>query len=82
MGCAMLVKICGITRLGDAVDAVNAGARALGFVFWPDSPRFIDPYRARAIAAGLRHFLLVAAERGAMGAGRSLSRADAAGDAV
>jgi len=35
-----------------------------------------------AIAAGLRHFLLVAAERGAMGAGRALSRADAAGDAV
>ena len=47
----MLVKICGITRLEDAEVAIAAGARALGFVFWSDSPRFIDPYRARAIVA-------------------------------
>jgi phosphoribosylanthranilate isomerase len=49
----MLVKICGITRLADAVAAVECGAGALGFVFWPGSPRCIDPYRARAIAATL-----------------------------
>jgi phosphoribosylanthranilate isomerase len=53
----MLVKICGITRLADALEAVDAGARALGFVFWPDSPRFIDPYRARAIAERLPPFV-------------------------
>jgi phosphoribosylanthranilate isomerase len=49
----MLVKICGITRLEDAEAAVAAGAGAIGFVFWPKSPRFIDPHRARAIAAML-----------------------------
>jgi len=49
----MIVKICGITRLDDAEAAVAAGASAIGFVFWPRSPRFIDPHRARAIAAML-----------------------------
>ena len=53
----MLVKICGITRIEDADAAVDAGARALGFVFWPASPRFIDPDRARAIVARLPPFL-------------------------
>ena len=49
----MIVKICGITRLEDAEAAVALGADVLGFVFWPKSPRFVDPYRARAIAAAL-----------------------------
>jgi phosphoribosylanthranilate isomerase len=49
----MIVKICGITRLEDAEAAVAAGASAIGFVFWPRSPRFIDPHRARIIAAML-----------------------------
>src|SRR6202043_4086390 len=53
----MLIKVCGITRLEDAEAAVDAGARALGFVFWPDSPRFIDPHRARTIAAALPPFV-------------------------
>jgi phosphoribosylanthranilate isomerase len=53
----MFVKICGITRLEDAKAAGEAGANALGFVFWPGSPRFIDPYRARAIVARLPAFV-------------------------
>jgi phosphoribosylanthranilate isomerase len=53
----MLVKICGITRLEDAQAAVACGAGALGFVFWPGSPRFIDPHRARAIVATLPPFV-------------------------
>jgi phosphoribosylanthranilate isomerase len=53
----VFVKICGITRLEDAEAAVDAGANAIGFVFWPKSPRFVDPYRARAIAAALPPFV-------------------------
>jgi phosphoribosylanthranilate isomerase len=53
----MFVKVCGVTRLDDALAAVDAGASAVGFVFWPDSPRFVDPYRARAIAAKLPPFV-------------------------
>jgi phosphoribosylanthranilate isomerase len=49
----VLIKICGITRLSDAEEAVAAGANAIGFVFWPGSPRFIDPFRAARIAAAL-----------------------------
>jgi phosphoribosylanthranilate isomerase len=44
------VKICGITRLGDAREVVRAGANAIGFVFAP-SPRRVTPGRVRAIAA-------------------------------
>ena len=54
----MIVKICGITRLEDAEAAVAAGAGAIGFIFWPNSPRFIDPYRARKIAAALPPFVM------------------------
>jgi phosphoribosylanthranilate isomerase len=49
----MFVKICGITRVEDAEAAVALGAGAIGFIFWPASPRYIDPDRAREIAARL-----------------------------
>jgi phosphoribosylanthranilate isomerase len=45
----MFVKVCGITRLTDALHATQQGATALGFVFWPRSPRYITPDRAAAI---------------------------------
>ena len=41
----MKVKICGITRLEDALAAARLGADALGFNFWPGSKRFIAPRR-------------------------------------
>lgn len=47
------VKICGITRLEDAEAAVRLGADAIGFVFWPASPRVITTEVAREIARRL-----------------------------
>src|SRR5688572_1043375 len=49
----MFLKVCGITRLADGLHAAEHGATALGFVFWPGSPRFIAPERAAEIIAGL-----------------------------
>jgi phosphoribosylanthranilate isomerase len=52
-----LVKICGVRRLEDARLACELGANAIGFVFWPASPRFVDPERARAIVLELPPFV-------------------------
>lgn len=49
----MFIKICGITRLSDALHAVEHGADALGFVFWPVSPRRIAPACAADIIGAL-----------------------------
>ncbi len=48
-----IVKICGITRREDAAAAVDAGASAIGFIFYPKSPRFVAPEAAAALGEGL-----------------------------
>jgi len=52
----MKVKICGITRYEDAILALDQGADALGFNFFPPSPRYIDSPAARAIICRLPPF--------------------------
>lgn len=48
----MILKICGITNSEDAAAAITGGATALGFNFWPRSPRYIAPEQAAGIPTG------------------------------
>ncbi len=50
----VLVKVCGITNLDDALTAADAGADALGLNFYSRSPRYITPEAARTIVDTLR----------------------------
>ena len=54
----MKIKICGITVLDDALCAAEAGADALGFVFWGPSPRCVEPDAIRLLAEMLPSSLL------------------------
>jgi phosphoribosylanthranilate isomerase len=51
------IKICGLTRAADLAAAVSAGADALGFVFYPKSPRYVTAAQAGALIAAMPPFV-------------------------
>ncbi len=54
---AVRSKICGITRIEDALTAVAAGADAIGLVFYAKSPRAVSVSQAQAIVRALPPFV-------------------------
>ena len=52
------IKICGITRMEDLSMVVASGADALGFVFYPPSPRYVQPEQAAQLLRALPPFVL------------------------
>ncbi len=59
MNSSLRLKVCGITRLEDALFASNLGVHALGFVFYKESPRYVSPQAANEIIQQLPPFITV-----------------------
>lgn len=51
------IKVCGITRTEDAIEAAGLGVDAIGFVFYPPSPRYVTPAEAWEIARHVPAFV-------------------------
>lgn len=50
------IKICGITKLEDAILSAELGAWAIGFIFYPQSPRYITPEKAQKISEKMKEY--------------------------
>lgn len=55
------IKICGLTRSDDVAAVVASGADAIGFVFYPPSPRYVTPAQAAALIAAVPPFVTTVA---------------------
>jgi phosphoribosylanthranilate isomerase len=53
------IKICGLTREEDVQAAVDAGADAIGLVFYPPSPRYVDLQKAAVLARAIPPFITI-----------------------
>lgn len=51
------IKMCGITNIEDAEEGIRAGVDALGFIFVENSPRYVEPEKAKEIVANLAPFV-------------------------
>ena len=55
------IKVCGMTRVEDTAAAARLGVDAIGLVFYPQSPRYVDVQQARQLVASLPAFVTVTA---------------------
>jgi phosphoribosylanthranilate isomerase len=53
------IKICGLTRIEDLQAAIDAGADAIGLVFYPPSPRYVDLQTAATLASAVPPFVTI-----------------------